>query len=155
MAGLLLISPALFWLLVFSAGPLVLVLVYSFARSDGFGGIVFGFDLENYRRFFGSNLFLSVALRSLGIALKVTPLALLLVLPTLVSRWPRFSTWLAVGHLGLCVAGTILTLTPAGQQNGEIVLLALPANLAAAWVSGLRLPAGWRREAPNPAPAEA
>jgi hypothetical protein len=87
--------------------------------------------------------------------LLLSPLALLLVLPTLLGRWPGFSTWLAVGHLGLCLAGTILTVTPAGQQNGEIVLLALPANLAAAWVSGLRPPAGWRREAPNPAPAAA
>jgi ABC-type spermidine/putrescine transport system permease subunit I len=80
-AGLLLVSPALFWLLLFSAGPLVLVLVYSFARSDGFGGIELAFDLENYRRFFASNLFLAVALRSLGIALMVTPATLLLAYP--------------------------------------------------------------------------
>ena len=87
--------------------------------------------------------------------LLLSPLALLLLLPTLLGRWPSLSLWMAAGHLGLCAAGTILSLTPAGQQNGEIVLLALPANLAAAWVSGLRRLGSWKPAVQNPAPAAA
>lgn len=89
-AGLLLVSPALLTLLAFCVGPLVLILIYSVARNDGFGGIVLAFDLENYRRFFTSNLFITVSLRSLGVALMVTPLTLLLAYP--VAYWLARST---------------------------------------------------------------
>ena len=64
---LLLIFPSLFWLVVFFALPLVIVLVYSFLKRGPYGQIVWEFNLNNYARFLDP-LYLKVFLRSFKIA---------------------------------------------------------------------------------------
>src|SRR5205823_14064343 len=54
-----LLVPSLLWLLVFFIGPLLVVLVYSFARRGVYGGILYDFGLWNYIQSF-NQLYLSI-----------------------------------------------------------------------------------------------
>ena len=77
---LLLIFPSLFWLVVFFALPLVIVLVYSFLKRGPYGQIVWEFNLNNYARFLDP-LYLKVFLRSFKIAGITTLLSFMLGYP--------------------------------------------------------------------------
>ncbi len=64
-----------------------------------------------------------------------TPLGLPLALMVLVPKWRRWTQRLTVAHLALCVVGAVMHLIPGiGQENAAAVALALPINVAAAWV---------------------
>jgi spermidine/putrescine transport system permease protein len=89
---LVLISPSLFWLIVFFALPLLIVFVYSFLKRGPYGQIVWDFNLQNYVRFFDP-LYLKIFARSFKIAGITTLLCLLLGYPMaywLATRPPKW-----------------------------------------------------------------
>jgi spermidine/putrescine transport system permease protein len=77
---LVLLFPSLFWLVVFFAVPLLIVLVYSFLKRGPYGQIVWDFNLNNYARFFDP-LYLKIFVRSFKIAFLTTVFSLLLGYP--------------------------------------------------------------------------
>ncbi|NOY99519.1 MAG: ABC transporter permease [Chloroflexi bacterium] len=76
----LLLLPAATWLFIFFIAPLFIVLVYSFLERGTYGGVVWQFSLENFRRTFDS-LYFSTFLRSFYIAAVTTFICLLLGFP--------------------------------------------------------------------------
>jgi spermidine/putrescine transport system permease protein len=89
---LVLIFPSLFWLVVFFAVPLVIVVVYSFLKRGPYGQIVWEFNLDNYVRFFDP-LYLRIFLRSFKIAALTTVFCFLLGYPMaywIATRPPRW-----------------------------------------------------------------
>jgi spermidine/putrescine transport system permease protein len=72
--------PGGFWLLLFFAYPLCLVIAVSLATPGDLGGAIFGWHPENYSRAFDP-LFAPVLLRSVGYALGTVALCLLLGYP--------------------------------------------------------------------------
>jgi spermidine/putrescine transport system permease protein len=86
-----LMSPGLLWLTLFFAVPLAILVGYSFLHRGTYGGVSPGFTLEHYRRF-GDPIYLSVAFRTLWIALATTALCLLLGYPVayLIARAGRW-----------------------------------------------------------------
>jgi spermidine/putrescine transport system permease protein len=94
--GILMVSPAALWLLLFLALPLVLVMLYSF-WAHGLGGtVVKTFTLENYARFFTRGVYSRILLRSFLVGLETTAMALALGYPTAyyLARRRGSSTWL-------------------------------------------------------------
>ena len=75
------LSPILVWLFVFFALPMMLIVVYSFGIRTQGGGIDYAFTFDNYVRYFKSNIYVSITLRSIYIALQVTIITLLLSYP--------------------------------------------------------------------------
>jgi spermidine/putrescine transport system permease protein len=75
-----LLSPTLFWLIVFFAIPLVIIFIYSFLDRGKFGGIVWIFQIENYVRF-ADQLYIRIFIRSFIIALITTVICLLIGYP--------------------------------------------------------------------------
>jgi len=86
-----LMSPGLLWLALFFAIPLAILVGYSVLHRGTYGGVVPGFTLEHYRRF-GDPIYLSVAFRTLWIALATTALCLCLGYPVayLIARAGRW-----------------------------------------------------------------
>jgi len=86
-----LMSPGLLWLMLFFAIPLAILVGYSIMHRGTYGGVAPGFTLEHYRRF-GDPIYLSVAFRTLWIALATTGLCLLLGYPVayLIARAGRW-----------------------------------------------------------------
>jgi spermidine/putrescine transport system permease protein len=76
----ILLSPTLFWLIVFFAIPLVIIFIYSFLDRGKFGGIVWIFQIENYVRF-ADQLYIRIFIRSFIIALITTVICLLIGYP--------------------------------------------------------------------------
>jgi spermidine/putrescine transport system permease protein len=70
-----LITPALLWLILFFAVPLVIVLIYSFLTRGIYGQVLWDFNLGNYARVFDS-LYVRIFVRSLRIAGLTTLLCL-------------------------------------------------------------------------------
>ncbi len=68
-------APALLWLLLFFAAPLVIVFVYSFLTRGAYGQVIWHFNLGNYERVFDS-LYLRIFARSLRVAALTTVLCL-------------------------------------------------------------------------------
>ncbi len=75
-----LISPAAGWLILFFLAPMGVILVYSFLKRGTYGGLVYEFNLENYRRFIDP-LYIKIFLRSFWIAGATTLLSLLIGYP--------------------------------------------------------------------------
>lgn len=75
-----LLGPSLFWLIIFFVGPLLLVVVYSFATRGAYGGVEFIFSLSNYTQSFNS-LYLWIYWRSIWIAGVTTILCLVVSYP--------------------------------------------------------------------------
>ncbi len=75
-----LISPTLFWLILFFIIPLIIIFVYSFLDRGTFGGIEWTFQLDNYIRFVDP-LYLRIFGRSLMIAGITTLICLVLGYP--------------------------------------------------------------------------
>jgi spermidine/putrescine transport system permease protein len=71
-----LLGSSLFWLGLFFLLPLFLMFFYSFAQKGPYGGIVYHFSLENYRRFFDP-LYVTILIRSFKLALLTTILCLI------------------------------------------------------------------------------
>ena len=79
--GLLIALPTYLYLLVFFAVPLVVVIFYSFATRDRFGGAdLTDFNLDSYRAL-GDELIRTILLRSAGLALITTVICLLISYP--------------------------------------------------------------------------
>lgn len=72
--------PILFWFLFFVAAPLILVLLLSFLSRGEYGGIVWHFTLENYRRMM-QPIYLNIFLRSLTLSLITAVLCMLIGYP--------------------------------------------------------------------------
>jgi spermidine/putrescine transport system permease protein len=90
-----LFTPALLWLLPFFIGPLLVVVVVSFAARGPYGKIVYEFTAANYRRAFDS-LYLAAYWRTAWIALATTGLCLAASYPVayyialvVPERWKR------------------------------------------------------------------
>jgi spermidine/putrescine transport system permease protein len=77
---LFLISPSLFWLVLFFVIPLVLVFAISFGQRGTYGGVRWALTLENYSRFFDP-LYLRIFGRTLVVALTTTLLCLVIGYP--------------------------------------------------------------------------
>jgi len=77
---LVLLSPSLFWLIVFFVVPLLIVFIYSFLKRGPYGDIRWQFNLQNYVRFFDP-LYLKIFLRSFKIAGITTVICFLLGYP--------------------------------------------------------------------------
>jgi spermidine/putrescine transport system permease protein len=90
-----LLAPGLTWLVVFFIVPLVLMLGYSFMPRNVYGGVDFGFTLENYGRFFDP-LYLKIVLKTTLYALGCTTVCLLLGFPVAyaIARGGRFRNFL-------------------------------------------------------------
>lgn len=92
------LGPALGWWVALLAVPVGLVLTYSFFERGTYGGVVYDFTLENYRRA-SESLYLGVLGFSLEVALLTTALALLVGYPAayfIATRSPRWRTTLLV-----------------------------------------------------------
>jgi spermidine/putrescine transport system permease protein len=76
----ILLSPTLFWLIVFFAIPLVIIFIYSFLDRGKFGGLVWIFQIDNYVRF-ADQLYIRIFIRSFFIALITTVICLLIGYP--------------------------------------------------------------------------
>ncbi len=76
----LLLLPSALWLFIFFIAPLFIVLVYSFLERGTYGGVVWHFTLENYRRVFDP-LYLKTFWRSFYIAVLTTVFTLVLGYP--------------------------------------------------------------------------
>ena len=76
-----LILPGLFWLVVFFALPLVVILLYSFLTPGPRGGVVWDFTLNNYVRLFTEDLFVNAYIRSIWLGIVTTVLCLLIGYP--------------------------------------------------------------------------
>ena len=75
-----LLLPSAFWLFVFFIAPLFIVLAYSFLERGTYGGVVWNFTLENYKRTFDP-LYFNTFLRSFYIAAITTFFTLLIGYP--------------------------------------------------------------------------
>ena len=78
--------PAVGWYAAFFLAPLAFIFAYSFAELEGFAGISFAWNLENYR-YLWDPLYGEVFLRTLGLSLFGTAATLLVGFP--------FAYWLA------------------------------------------------------------
>jgi spermidine/putrescine transport system permease protein len=78
--------PAVGWYAAFFLAPLAFIFAYSFAELEGFAGIAFAWNLENYR-YLWDPLYGEVFLRTLGLSLFGTAATLLVGFP--------FAYWLA------------------------------------------------------------
>jgi spermidine/putrescine transport system permease protein len=93
-----LLGPALGYWLALLAVPVGLVLAYSFFQRGIYGGVVYEFTLDNYRRA-ADSLYVDVLLFSLEIAAITTVLALVIGYPVayfIATRGPRLRTILLV-----------------------------------------------------------
>ncbi|MDR3348194.1 MAG: ABC transporter permease [Acidaminococcales bacterium] len=78
--GQLMAVPALGWLALFFAVPLMIVVVISFLGRTPYGQLLFYFTVENYRRFF-EPLYLNILFSTFGTAVAVTFITFLLGYP--------------------------------------------------------------------------
>jgi spermidine/putrescine transport system permease protein len=76
----LLVSPATIFLLIFFVAPLFIVMAYSFLQRGTYGGVIWTFNIDNYRRVFDP-LYLSIFWRSGLIAAATTIITLTLGYP--------------------------------------------------------------------------
>lgn len=75
-----LLSPTIFWLIVFFTIPLLIIFLYSFLDRGTYGGIVWDFQFENYVRF-ADELYVSIFIRSFVIAIITTIICLVIGYP--------------------------------------------------------------------------
>ncbi|NWG20485.1 MAG: ABC transporter permease [Chloroflexi bacterium] len=91
----LLLFPGLFWLLLFFALPLVVVVLYSFATPGPTGRVEWHFTLANYGTLFTESLYVNAYLRSIWAGVLTTLICLLAGYPLalyIVRRPPRWRT---------------------------------------------------------------
>lgn len=95
-------APALLWTVAFFAVPFAAMVALSLAHLEG-REIVAGFDLGNYRRFFGEWALFKALLNSLEITVLVTVISLVLAYPLAAiiafrvpPRWQRLALLMAV-----------------------------------------------------------
>jgi spermidine/putrescine transport system permease protein len=98
-----LISPTLFWLIIFFIIPLLIIFVYSFLDRGTFGGIEWTFQIDNYVRFVDP-LYLRIFGRSLMIAGVTTLICLALGYP--------MAYWIATRSPGIRNTLLLLVMLP-------------------------------------------
>lgn len=70
------------WLVLLYVVPLVMLFITAFWTTDSFTGeVIRAFTLENFQRLFTDPAYLTVALRSVGVAVAVTLISLVLAVP--------------------------------------------------------------------------
>ncbi len=78
----LLLTPGLFWLVLFFVIPLFIVLLYSFATPAPAGrGVIWQFSLDSYTTLFSKELYVNAYVRSLVVGIQTTVICLLLGYP--------------------------------------------------------------------------
>ncbi|KGX91778.1 ABC transporter permease [Pontibacillus marinus] len=75
-----LLSPSLLLFLVFLAVPVIMIIIISFTKNDGYGGIIYEFTLQNYKIALES-LYLKIFLRSVYWSFLITVTCLLIGYP--------------------------------------------------------------------------
>jgi len=75
-----LLAPMVLWLVLFVVIPGGILLVYSFCERDEIGGVIFQFNLDNYRRVFDP-VYLRIFARSIGYAGLTTLICVVLGYP--------------------------------------------------------------------------
>jgi spermidine/putrescine transport system permease protein len=88
-----LLGPGLFWLVLFFAVPLLVIVLYSFLTPGPTGAVIWIFTLSNYARLFTESLFVNAYWRSLWIGVVTTVICLLVGYPLalfIVQRSPRW-----------------------------------------------------------------
>ncbi len=95
-----LLSPGVGWLLLFFLAPIGLMLAYSTMRRGLYGGVVPGFTLENYQRFFDP-LYLGILRRTVAWSLGCTVACLVIGYPVAyviarARRWRQLLLFLVV-----------------------------------------------------------
>jgi spermidine/putrescine transport system permease protein len=93
-----LVSPALLWWAGLLVLPVGLVLAYSFFQRGIYGGVVYDWTLDNYRRAF-DGLYLRILWFSVRVAVEATIVSLLIGFPVayfIATRPPRWRTVLLV-----------------------------------------------------------
>ena len=93
-----LVSPALLWWAGLLVLPVGLVLAYSFFQRGIYGGVVYDWTLDNYRRAF-DGLYLRILWFSVRVAVEATLVSLLIGFPVayfIATRPPRWRTMLLV-----------------------------------------------------------
>ena len=76
-----LLTPTVFWLILFFVLPLVIVLIVSFSKRSLLGVVEYDFNLNNYVRAFGQTVYLSILWKSTWLAIVNTVLCLLIAYP--------------------------------------------------------------------------
>jgi spermidine/putrescine transport system permease protein len=88
-----LLFPGLFWLLLFFAVPLLVIVFYSFLTPGPTGRVIWQFTLDNYITLFTRDIYVNAYVRSVGIGLLTTLICLLIAYPLalfVVQRTPRW-----------------------------------------------------------------
>lgn len=88
-----LLFPGLFWLLLFFAVPLLVIVFYSFLTPGPTGQVIWRFTLDNYATLFTRDIYVNAYVRSVGIGLLTTLICLLIAYPLalfVVQRTPRW-----------------------------------------------------------------
>ena len=95
-----LLAPGTFWLMLFFLVPIGIMLVYSFMPRGIYGGVVTGFTLEHYQRFFDP-LYLQILLRTFAWSIAATVICLVMGYPVayliaMSGKWKNFLMFLVV-----------------------------------------------------------
>ena len=88
-----LLFPGLFWLILFFAIPLVVIVIYSFLTPGPTGDVIWKFTLDNYITLFTRSLYVNAYIRSLWFGILTTVICLLIGYPLslyVVQRSPRW-----------------------------------------------------------------
>ncbi len=95
-----LLAPGTFWLTLFFLVPIGIMLVYSFMPRGIYGGVVSGFTVEHYARFFDP-LYLQILVRTFIWSIAATAICLLMGYPVayliaMSGKWKNFLMFLVV-----------------------------------------------------------
>src|SRR5882724_4902135 len=74
------VLPAFLWLILWLGLPLLIILAFSLAWREAYGGVQLGMNFQNYLRAFDS-LYLTIYFRSLALSALTTVLCLILAFP--------------------------------------------------------------------------
>src|SRR5262245_32047074 len=88
-----LLFPGLFWLILFFAVPLLVIVLYSFLTKSSTGSVIWAFTLGNYAKLFTQSLYVNAYWRSLWSGVVTTVVCLLIGYPLalfIVQRSPRW-----------------------------------------------------------------
>ena len=88
-----LLFPGLFWLSVFFAFPLFVILLYSFLTPGPTGNVIWKFTLGNYATLFTKDLYVNAYVRSLWIGVMTTVVCLLIGYPLALFIVQRSARW--------------------------------------------------------------
>jgi spermidine/putrescine transport system permease protein len=88
-----LLFPGLFWLTLFFAAPLLVIVIYSFLTPGPTGNVIWSFTLNNYVTLFTRDIYVNAYVRSVGIGILTTLICLLIAYPLalfVVQRPPKW-----------------------------------------------------------------